>query len=137
MWLVDGVEGDRFAIVTKSHHCLVDGVSGVDITTVLFDAAPDPEPPAAARRPGSRSPSPATPRCSPRRWSSARPARPRSSAAPGPCSALRAGSRGRRSTALEAAGAFARTGLGAPHSPFNVEIGPYRRFATVQADSPS
>src|SRR5262245_15519483 len=44
MWLVDGVEGGRFAIITKSHHALVDGVSGVDITTVLFDAAPDPEP---------------------------------------------------------------------------------------------
>ena len=35
---------DRFAIVCKSHHCLVDGVSGVDITTVLFDAEPDPAP---------------------------------------------------------------------------------------------
>ena len=48
MWLVDGVERDRFAIVTKSHHCLVDGVSGVDITTVLFDAGPDPAPPAVS-----------------------------------------------------------------------------------------
>src|SRR4051812_8717092 len=37
MWLVDGVEGGRFAIVGKTHHSLVDGVSGVDITTVLFD----------------------------------------------------------------------------------------------------
>ena len=37
MWLVDGLEGNRFALVTKCHHCLVDGVSGVDITTVLFD----------------------------------------------------------------------------------------------------
>jgi WS/DGAT/MGAT family acyltransferase len=36
--------------------------------------------------------------------------------------------------ALEAAGTFARSGLGAPASPFNVEIGPYRRFATVRAD---
>ena len=50
MWLVDGVAGGRFALVTKSHHCLVDGVSGVDITTVLFDtkaeptAVPGPEP---------------------------------------------------------------------------------------------
>jgi WS/DGAT/MGAT family acyltransferase len=33
---------------------------------------------------------------------------------------------------LEAAGAFARTGFGAPHSPFNVDIGPYRRFEMVQ-----
>ena len=38
LWLVEGLEGDRFAIVGKTHHALVDGVSGVDITTVLFDA---------------------------------------------------------------------------------------------------
>ena len=43
MWLVDKVEGGRFAIVTKTHHCLIDGVSGVDITNVLFDTAPEPE----------------------------------------------------------------------------------------------
>src|SRR4051794_27802389 len=43
MWLVDKVEGDRFAIVTKSHHCLIDGVSGVDITNVLFDTEREPE----------------------------------------------------------------------------------------------
>ena len=42
MWLVDGVEGERFAIVGKTHHCLVDGVSGVDITTVLFDLDREP-----------------------------------------------------------------------------------------------
>ena len=43
MWLVDKVDDGRFALVTKTHHALVDGVSGVDITNVLFDAAPDPE----------------------------------------------------------------------------------------------
>ena len=42
MWLVDGLEGDRFAIVGKSHHALVDGISGVDITTVLFDTDREP-----------------------------------------------------------------------------------------------
>src|SRR5215216_732419 len=42
MWLVDGVEGGRFAIVAKTHHCLVDGVSGVDITNVLFDLDREP-----------------------------------------------------------------------------------------------
>ena len=47
LWLVEGLDGDRFAIVGKSHHALVDGVSGVDITTVLFDLEPEPpEPPA-------------------------------------------------------------------------------------------
>jgi WS/DGAT/MGAT family acyltransferase len=37
MWLVQGLEGDRFAILTKTHHAMVDGISGVDIGTVLFD----------------------------------------------------------------------------------------------------
>ena len=42
LWLVEGLTGDRFAIIGKSHHALVDGVSGVDITTVLFDLDPEP-----------------------------------------------------------------------------------------------
>jgi WS/DGAT/MGAT family acyltransferase len=42
MWLVQGLEDNRFAILTKTHHALVDGVSGVDLTTVLFDANPVP-----------------------------------------------------------------------------------------------
>src|SRR5918996_1027268 len=44
LWLVDGLSRGRFAIVGKSHHCLVDGVSGMDITTVLFDTQPEPPP---------------------------------------------------------------------------------------------
>ena len=48
LWLVEGLDGDRFAIVGKSHHALVDGVSGVDITTVLFDLEPEPGRPAGA-----------------------------------------------------------------------------------------
>src|SRR6187455_1753917 len=31
IWLVEGLEGDRFALMSKTHHALVDGVSGVDI----------------------------------------------------------------------------------------------------------
>src|SRR5215207_8768803 len=42
LWLVDRVAGDRFALIGKTHHCLVDGISGVDITTVLFDLEPEP-----------------------------------------------------------------------------------------------
>ena len=41
IWLVDRLSGGRFALIAKAHHALVDGISGVDITTVLFDAAPD------------------------------------------------------------------------------------------------
>jgi WS/DGAT/MGAT family acyltransferase len=133
MWLVDGVDDDRFAIVTKTHHCLVDGVSGVDITTVLFDAAADPSPAAPA------------PDWLPRPEPSG--AQVLSEAllerATEPAEVVRGArhvfSRPRRAArsavdALEAAGTFARTGLGAPASPFNVPIGPYRRFAWVQVE---
>jgi diacylglycerol O-acyltransferase / wax synthase len=44
LWLVQGLERDRFAILTKTHHAMVDGVSGVDIGTVLFDLEPVPQP---------------------------------------------------------------------------------------------
>ncbi len=43
IWLVQGLEGNRFALVSKTHHALVDGVSGVDIATVLFDLSPVPD----------------------------------------------------------------------------------------------
>jgi diacylglycerol O-acyltransferase / wax synthase len=43
IWLVQGLEGNRFALISKTHHALVDGVSGVDIATVLFDLSPVPQ----------------------------------------------------------------------------------------------
>src|ERR1700684_1092108 len=42
IWLVQRMAGKRFALIAKTHHALVDGISGVDITTVLFDASPEP-----------------------------------------------------------------------------------------------
>ena len=44
MWIVEGLSDDRFALLSKTHHALVDGVSGVDIMNVLFDTAPEPMP---------------------------------------------------------------------------------------------
>jgi WS/DGAT/MGAT family acyltransferase len=44
LWLAQNLEEDRFAILTKTHHAMVDGVSGVDIGTVLFDLEPVPQP---------------------------------------------------------------------------------------------
>jgi diacylglycerol O-acyltransferase / wax synthase len=43
VWLVQGLSDGRFALISKTHHALVDGVSGVDISTVLFDLSPVPE----------------------------------------------------------------------------------------------
>jgi WS/DGAT/MGAT family acyltransferase len=42
MYLVQGLEGNRFALISKTHHAMVDGISGVDLATVLFDANPVP-----------------------------------------------------------------------------------------------
>ena len=42
LWIVQGLERNRFALISKTHHALVDGVAGVDIATVLFDLSPVP-----------------------------------------------------------------------------------------------
>lgn len=49
VWLVNGLQADRWALVCKVHHCMVDGISGVGLLTVLLDITPevdvgDPEP---------------------------------------------------------------------------------------------
>jgi WS/DGAT/MGAT family acyltransferase len=41
MWAVEGLEGDRFALITKAHHCMVDGISGIDLIATLL--RPNPE----------------------------------------------------------------------------------------------
>jgi WS/DGAT/MGAT family acyltransferase len=44
VYFVEGLEGDRTALVSKIHHCLVDGVSGIELLTVMLDVSPDPPP---------------------------------------------------------------------------------------------
>jgi WS/DGAT/MGAT family acyltransferase len=41
--IVEGLEDDRFAIVSKIHHCMIDGISGVDLMAVLLNLAPSEE----------------------------------------------------------------------------------------------
>ncbi len=41
MWLVEGLPHRQWALISKVHHCMVDGVSGTDLMTVLMDATPD------------------------------------------------------------------------------------------------
>ena len=48
----------RFALICKTHHALVDGISGVDILTVLFDLDAGPAGARARRRPGPPRPLP-------------------------------------------------------------------------------
>jgi diacylglycerol O-acyltransferase len=131
IWLVDRVGKDEFGLVCKTHHALVDGISGVDIMAVLFDLEADP--------PG-REPAPA--------WFP----RPEPSAAAlladtvveraeSPLGAARAlgGILDDPGGALRAAGAVAGLGFAslsgsAPVSPLNVRVGPHRRFAWASAD---
>ena len=49
IWLVEGLDGDRFAVIPRPTTRSSTGSSGVDITSVLFDTAPDPAPPPSRR----------------------------------------------------------------------------------------
>ncbi|MBN2623401.1 MAG: wax ester/triacylglycerol synthase family O-acyltransferase [Acidimicrobiales bacterium] len=54
--LVTGLDGDRIGLIERVHHALVDGVSGVDLATILLDLEPDT--PAPPRRPWTPEPAP-------------------------------------------------------------------------------
>src|SRR5436190_401234 len=60
MWLIEGLEDDRFALITKTHHSLVDGIAGVDLATVLFDLSPEPPPIRSSGRAWQPRPEPRT-----------------------------------------------------------------------------
>ena len=44
IWVVEGLEEGRWAMLCKTHHCLVDGVSGTELLAVVMDLSPDPSP---------------------------------------------------------------------------------------------
>jgi diacylglycerol O-acyltransferase len=136
-WLVEGLDGDRFALISKTHHALVDGISGVDLASVLFDAEREPE---AGGRDGVTDLEP---------W--------RPEHEPSGAELVLAGAQGAVTTAaalvarmllaatrpatslqlardvLEGLGELVWAGLNpAPETPLNVPIGPHRRFAVVR-----
>jgi WS/DGAT/MGAT family acyltransferase len=134
IWLVNHVGENQFALVCKTHHALVDGISGVDIMTVLFDLEPDPP---------ERDPGPAWyPRPEPSGAALLGDAVTELVSAPvdagrGVLGALsdprKAGAAAGRTLAGLASMAAAGIG-GAPPSPLNTRIGPHRRFAWVESD---
>jgi len=47
LYLVEGLAEDRWALISKVHHCMVDGIAGTDLMQLVFDLTPDathPEP---------------------------------------------------------------------------------------------
>jgi WS/DGAT/MGAT family acyltransferase len=133
MWLVEGLQDNRFALIFKNHHALIDGIAGIDLATALFDL--------------SRQPPPV-------RHSTGRPWKPHRE--PSAAELLATSLRGAVRTEAKLATAVldavsnperavarvreAAEGLGeivwallnpAPETPLNVEIGPYRRFVAM------
>ena len=134
MWLVEGLESGEAAIISKSHHALVDGVSGVDLGTVLFDLSPE-----------TKDLSPKEP------WVPQPPPTPAQLAAKGVEGLVRRAVElggGVASLAADPGGVVHRAsevgeGLSdivrkfmtpPPPTPFNVTPGPHRRFSVVDAE---
>ncbi len=133
MWLVEGLTDDRFALLSKSHHAMIDGVSGVDLAQVIFDLGPVP----------TEVPHPDE------AWQPTPEPTPAELVTSGALGLLRMSTR----TAARAIGGLTRPqatlaevrvavqGIGeivwaglnrAPDTPLNVEIGPHRRFRVVR-----
>jgi len=51
MYIVEGLQGGQIALVTKIHHCTIDGVSGAELLSQIFDLEPAPPPRAASDAP--------------------------------------------------------------------------------------
>jgi diacylglycerol O-acyltransferase len=135
IWLVEGLSDDHFALLSKTHHALVDGVSGVDIATVLFDVSPDPMPVAPPDHKWVPRPLPSGAQLL------ADALLERATVPAEIVRGVRATLRGPRQVAsrvgraLGGVSAMARMGLlSAPASPLNVRIGPHRRFTWVNGD---
>src|SRR6516165_4948375 len=57
-WVIEGLAGCRWALISKVHHCMVDGIAGTDLYRVIFDFSPEPAPAATDSRAVSAEPSP-------------------------------------------------------------------------------
>jgi diacylglycerol O-acyltransferase / wax synthase len=134
LWLVQGLKRKRFALISKTHHALVDGVAGVDLASVLFDLKPVPEPQSGARD-WIPAPEPSGAEMA---------VRGAAALARAPLGlASRAASLARRPRRAAVEAIEAAEGVGdvawalanaAPEVPLNVPIGPHRRFVWLRAD---
>jgi diacylglycerol O-acyltransferase / wax synthase len=130
-WFVEGLEDGRFALIFKTHHALVDGVSGVDLATVLFDL--EPSPPALEAEAWQPRPEPTSAELLAAgvagfAKTTLSVAEKAFAAATNPSAAIDA-----LREAAEGVGEVVWAGLNpAPETPLNVDIGPHRRYAVVR-----
>jgi WS/DGAT/MGAT family acyltransferase len=133
IWFAEGLGGDRWALISKTHHCLVDGISGADIMSVILDLTPEgneievepfrpePEPTADALLVDA---------LKERLTSPAEAIRILQSSVLDPAKVPN-----RLFEAARGIGAFVGGSLDfAPQSSLNTQIGPHRRFETVLVD---
>ena len=131
MWFVEGLAGGRLALISKTHHCMIDGVAGAELISVILDLDPE----AAAQAPPAWRPRPAP--SDAQLVADALLAR-----ATQPLRALRALGDALRGP-LEAAASVREAAAGvvevlapsfhsASPTPLNVASGPHRRYATLE-----
>ncbi|MGY1695375.1 MULTISPECIES: WS/DGAT/MGAT family O-acyltransferase [unclassified Geodermatophilus] len=135
VWLVEGLEDDRWALISKVHHCMVDGVAGTDLMQVMFDLDPAAEHPAPADWTPQRTPSGLAMAAGAVAETVTAPLR-QLTALPGP-EAVGSGARSLvRSTRAAAASlpALARQALTPLARTLTGPIGPHRRWAWADAE---
>ncbi len=128
LYLILGLEKNRFALIIKTHHSVIDGIAGIDIGTVLFDVKPVPEPIAPDREwvahPSPSSAALAAKTARDLALAPAKATRRLASMARRPATAVREISQAAEGVAEVAWALVDR----APEVPLNVEIGSHRRF---------
>jgi diacylglycerol O-acyltransferase / wax synthase len=132
MWLIEGLRDNRFALITKTHHSLIDGIAGVDLATMLFDMSPDPPGVNQGGRAWSPHDEPGTAELVAASVKAV--VRAGIDLAEGTLDALahpeHALARARE--AAEGVGEIIWAGLNpAPETPLNVDIGPHRRYVGI------
>jgi len=127
-WLVEGLDGgDRFALITKIHHCMIDGASGMDLSQIMMSISPE--------VPEIEPPPPFIPKHAPSRFELWRAEVTRSFGTPFRIARdLRRFSeetddvRDEIRTRLRAVIKMAGMGMSADETPLNGPVGPHRRF---------
>ncbi len=132
IWFAEGLTDGRFALISKTHHCLIDGVSGADLMSVLLDGTDEPfwpEPKAWMPEPEPTADQLLVDAIKERVTSPAEAVRSLQSLIMDPAKVPN-----RVVEGVKALGAFVGGGFAAPASSLNRPVGPHRRFETVVAE---